>query len=1002
MKKIILLASALSAMMTLGQNSIDPNAKNDIQKIFPTTPETYSMFKVGDFPVDYRTGKLNISVPLHTISTKYGISIPINLTYNTGGIKVDETSSTVGLGWALSIPNSISVEVHGKEDLNNNARWFPSNIYDYQYIDPVNFESFPTEMLAKLQALRDDVVDTEPDIYHYSLPTISGSFTRDTAGNFHTIPYENIKISYSDANNEFTITDPQGIIYTLKVGSSLLLQSTPFFSFGYRASFLLDKITLPNKEEIIFKYDKYMSYKNITHGYTDIYYPVSTAVDNCVAGQKNIHSTTTNRYLDKLLTEITYNNESIKFNYTNTLNGTMGRKDIFADNPENTYALDEVKVIDNKSNRVIKNLRLVHDYFARPGISSSEYRHYRLKLLGVENLLENNSYSFEYNEKNQPSICSYSQDIWGYSNGKTGGIGLIPNMHYFNKDYTEGSDRSIDSAYTQTYILKKITYPTGGYSAFSYENNTIWSKLIIPQKQEVVYNYINNSYTSDQDEYDNILMTTPSNEYFYFDINPVNPDEKLWVEFLNSCSNQIPNEIPENGSSMGTAYIDEFVNNQWKTLATFSGNDVIGPLTDGYTTSANNKFFQNPLAPKRIRVRRMGNCSTTLKVSKIKYIKEISNQNTIVGGLRIKSIEDFDGTAKYTKRRFEYHNPTLAGERSSASLASPLKFLNLVPKAFEVEGKSVFCNMYGLSADQAVNSSLLGKDVVNYEYVTEHTLGKGRKVYQFIPEGGELDLSNIGYGFNPFRFVNKNLINEKYYTDNGTSPIKEIIYNYNLTYSKNALSSNSYGNPLMVVPYGKLTVLDRNVSKASGSFYSTIVQESYPVESGKFLLSESITKDYINGNEVVARVNNNYSTDNIQKPINLMKQIATDVNNGSSIETSYQYAHEKGNQKQINANMIGIPLETTVIKKQNQNDSGKTISKTETRYDDPAHLFPTSVLSYDLQNPSTGSTEVTYDQYDSKGNIVQYTTKDGVSTVIIWGYNGTQPIAKIENAKLEN
>ncbi|RXM49126.1 MULTISPECIES: hypothetical protein, partial [unclassified Chryseobacterium] len=85
------------------------------------------------------------------------------------------------------------------------------------------------------------------------------------------------------------------------------------------------------------------------------------------------------------------------------------------------------------------------------------------------------------------------------------------------------------------------------------------------------------------------------------------------------------------------------------------------------------------------------------------------------------------------------------------------------------------------------------------------------------------------------------------------------------------------------------------------------------------------------------------------------------------------YASEKGNQKLINANIIGIPLETTVIKKQNQNDAGKTISKTETRYDDPAHLFPTSVLSYDLQNPSTGSTEVTYDKYDSKGNLVQYT-----------------------------
>jgi hypothetical protein len=43
--------------------------------------------------------------------------------------------------------------------------------------------------------------------------------------------------------------------------------------------------------------------------------------------------------------------------------------------------------------------------------------------------------------------------------------------------------------------------------------------------------------------------------------------------------------------------------------------------------------------------------------------------------------------------------------------------------------------------------------------------------------------------------------------------------------------------------------------------------------------------------------------------------------------------------------MIGIPLETTVIKKQNANDTGKIISKTETKYDNPLNLLPSSVVS---------------------------------------------------------
>jgi hypothetical protein len=119
---------------------------------------------------------------------------------------------------------------------------------------------------------------------------------------------------------------------------------------------------------------------------------------------------------------------------------------------------------------------------------------------------------------------------------------------------------------------------------------------------------------------------------------------------------------------------------------------------------------------------------------------------------------------------------------------------------------------------------------------------------------------------------------------------------------------------------------------------------------------------------------------------------------GSIHETSYLYALDKNNQKLINANMIGIPLESTTIKKKDISDSGKLISKTETKYDNPLNKFSSSIISYDLQN--SPSVELMYDKYDSKGNLQQYTTKEGIPTTIIWGYNNTQPIARIEGAKL--
>jgi hypothetical protein len=40
--------------------------------------------------------------------------------------------------------------------------------------------------------------------------------------------------------------------------------------------------------------------------------------------------------------------------------------------------------------------------------------------------------------------------------------------------------------------------------------------------------------------------------------------------------------------------------------------------------------------------------------------------------------------------------------------------------------------------------------------------------------------------------------------------------------------------------------------------------------------------------------------------------------------------------------------------------------------------------------------KIKYDQYDAKGNLLQYTTKDGIPVSIIWGYNQTLPIAKVE------
>lgn len=973
MKKAIILVSALLTHMVWGQASIDPGATNDIQKLFPATPETYSLFKAGDFPVDYRTGKLNVSVPLYEIKTKYGVTIPISLTYNTGGIKVDETSGIAGLGWSLSIPNSISVEMHGKNDLVNSV-WFPKEPYNYL---AQNFSQLPADIQSKLLNVKEGVLDTQPDIYHYNLPTISGAFIKDSNGNFQAIPYENVKIVY--ANDKFTITDPKGVVYTLSRGNTNNIISG-LSSEAYFSSFVVEKILFPNNEEINFAYGKTMAYRHLTHSFTDVYIPVEQNNALCAGSQKNLHSTANNMYMDALLTEITHNGEKVTFNYANIIQGTQGRKDLNGGSA-NTFALSEL--IATYNNRVIKKMALEHDYFATSG-GDEPYKNFRLKLNKVKNLLDNTEYSLEYDETGKPYLGSFSQDIWGYYNGQSN-LSMIPNAYYFNNNYTSGGNRNVNPQVSQAYILKKINYPTKGYSSFTYENNSIWQTLIIPQEEITpkadVMGVLNTGAG---------YATQASPEFYLNDVPTQNGETITFlVDWVNSCANNTPPGTPVSiGDTNGYGYLEEQQpNGSWKILAQFQ-KDVSGPVL---TTPDSHQ----PAYKKRLRVMLQSNnpdggCSVSFSVSKKRVYKTTTDQNTIVGGLRIKSISDFDGQTSYTKRTFEYNKTGNLSNQSSGNIASSLEFLKMHYSVIKPSGyaNQILCENFALSADQAENSSLSGRDVVAYEYVTENTLGRGKKVYQFPAYSYNLDIANLNSGLNPYEYLNKNILNEKSYSAEG-SLLQEKAYDYELSYLKNPLSADHLPASVNAASLStSFAFFDVNTDKVIK------MNNSYVIESGKWLLSRATMKDYLN-NTLTRETSNTYSLDDINKPINLTKSKSRSFD-GSVSEANYQYANEQNNTDMITANMVSIPIQTEA------EENGKIISKTKTVYAKNAvtgnMILPVAIQKFDKDNAASAKNTIDYDQYDTQGNILQYTTKGGVPTAIIWGYNSTMPIAKIEGA----
>lgn len=158
------------------------------------------------------------------------------------------------------------------------------------------------------------------------------------------------------------------------------------------------------------------------------------------------------------------------------------------------------------------------------------------------------------------------------------------------------------------------------------------------------------------------------------------------------------------------------------------------------------------------------------------------------------------------------------------------------------------------------------------------------------------------------------------------------------------------------------------------------------------ILSKSILN---NGQDILEKKTETYHNASNFK-ISSVKETASD---GTVSEKNYKYALETANQKLITANMTGIDLQTEI------RSNGKLISNTQIKYENSGNIFPSSLVSV---NPNDGSSKTTikYDEYDSKGNILQFTsnydtaTGAGVPTAIIWGYGQTQPIAKIEGLKL--
>ncbi|MFP7658188.1 hypothetical protein [Chryseobacterium proteolyticum] len=492
MKKYFILLFVTLFSFGYGQSGIGADNNFQNKNIFPgpATAEAYSFSKIGKLPVDLFRGKVNISIPFYSINID-NLNLPISLSYNTGGIKLNEVASSVGLGWSLNIPGTINRNIIGKDD--NIVPFFNRDINTYaSYNGYISHQTYDEPRRNNLQNIYDGNYDLKPDLYSYSLPGISGNFIIDNTNRGLTIPFENVKIEQIPSQyllqRKFKVTDTSGNLFWLspKNISSSNDPTNPLGDNITSSLFRLDSIKTVSNKTVRFYYDKKISYteRNIVeriYTKTGMDYDPGKNYFSLLPPPYERWSTETGN-TENLITKIEFPEGVVEFKYSNDdngilaiENGALNRKDI---NSNTGVALRKI-IIKDKSNKIISDQRLNYSYFTSNSPNKT-YEDYRLKLVNIYDALSQSYHKFTYNEDSpMPARNSHNDDYWGYINnlGNTSSNSNLPIRIYTNVQITEDKmpsvtrrDRSPNPAFSQIGILKSIEYPTKGKKNLYYEN----------------------------------------------------------------------------------------------------------------------------------------------------------------------------------------------------------------------------------------------------------------------------------------------------------------------------------------------------------------------------------------------------------------------------------------------------------------------------------------------------------------------------------------------------
>ena len=484
MKNILLTLLLIGVYGTAMAQEQQPAAPTELKMpdYTPASPNAFALTKFGDIPINEFTGMVNATIPIYTLKSGQ-LEIPVTLNYIGSGVKVNQTATWTGINWTLNAGGVITRTIHDKPDESDylDGRITGDMIDPAGMLNGSQYGGWLNMIFAKLRR----VYDIKPDEYNFTLPGYSGSFFMDD--NF--IPRlvkadSNLKIEIVGTENdlkarlrqskEFCITSPDGVKHYF--GGENATETTfpgtthdnPYSPTG----FYLTRMEHPDYGTVYFDYENDPVNRHIRLDQGERVAVITYELqgdDECVRpptdeGHSYFASGTiisNGKYLSKIRAgnnyiEVSFNSSAgSSFNYTKVLNN------IIVKNGATQLQKVDLSYLFPQTATTSERFFLTKVEFNKDKNYGSGGRKYE-------------QYIMEYNDPSAlpNNRMSEAKDMLGYYNGKINNTMALPqnNDILFHNYYPNLADRSSDFTYAVKGSLKKITYPTGGYTEFEYES----------------------------------------------------------------------------------------------------------------------------------------------------------------------------------------------------------------------------------------------------------------------------------------------------------------------------------------------------------------------------------------------------------------------------------------------------------------------------------------------------------------------------------------------------